>query len=144
MEPSAEEKRSGSREEERQQQRGTTGHWKGDEVKALLVAWREREAWDEPESRAKYEASSSRLRDFGILRDWLSCQTQSRAMALPDWRPPPPRLQPVYSPTGQAPADSRTTQRPYEAGEEHSSPANRREGATSLSTFQEGKYLTPT
>ncbi|KAL7888055.1 hypothetical protein AOLI_G00030290 [Acnodon oligacanthus] len=138
MEPSAEEKRSGSREEERQQQRGMTGHWKGDEVKALLVVWREREAWDEPESKAKYEAISSRLRDFGILRDWLSCQTQSRAMALPDWRPPPPRSQPVYSPTAQALADSRTAQRPYEAADEHSSPANRREGSTSLSTFQEG------
>ncbi|XP_072538700.1 bifunctional phosphoribosylaminoimidazole carboxylase/phosphoribosylaminoimidazole succinocarboxamide synthetase isoform X2 [Salminus brasiliensis] len=138
MEPSAEEKRSGSREEERQQQRGTAAHWNGSEVKALLVVWREREAWDEPEGRAKYEAISSRLRDFGIMRDWVSCQTQSRAMALPDWRPPPPRAQQGYSSAGQAPADNRTAQRPYEAGDEHGSPANRREGAASLSTFQEG------
>ncbi|KAI4892529.1 hypothetical protein NFI96_024697 [Prochilodus magdalenae] len=138
METRAEEKRSGSREEERQQQRGMTGNWKGEEVKALLVVWREREAWDEVEGRAKYEAISSRLRDFGIVRDWLSCQTQSRAMSLPDWRPPPPRSQPVYSPTVQAPAEGRAAQRPYEAGEEHGSPANRREAAASISTFQDG------
>ncbi|KAG9282748.1 hypothetical protein AMEX_G1441 [Astyanax mexicanus] len=128
MELSAEEKRSGSREEDRQQQRGTAAHWNGGEVKALLVVWREREGWDEPESRAKYEAISSRLRDFGIIRDWLSCQTQSRAMALPDWRPPPPK----------ALSDNRTLQRSYEMSEEHGSPAKRRDGGASISTFQEG------
>ncbi|XP_066532416.1 multifunctional protein ADE2 isoform X1 [Hoplias malabaricus] len=142
MEPGLEEGRSGSREEERQkqQQRGTVVPWRGDEVKALLVVWREREAWDEAESRAKYEAISSRLRDFGVLKDWFSCQTQSRAMALPDWRPPPPKSQAIYSTATQSPApvDSRIPQRPYKVPDEHGSPTNRREGATSLSTFQEG------
>ncbi|XP_060773484.1 multifunctional protein ADE2 isoform X2 [Neoarius graeffei] len=115
--------------EEEESQRGASGRWGGEEVRALLVVWREREAWDETESKAKYEAISSRLSELGVRRDWLSCQAQSRAMALPDWRPPAIRTS----------MDSTTiTQRSYEMDEQQISPAIRRQGNASLSNFQEG------
>ncbi|KAB5539713.1 hypothetical protein PHYPO_G00092230 [Pangasianodon hypophthalmus] len=126
MELSTEQKAS---REEQECQRGASGRWGGEEVRALLVVWREREAWDENETKAKYEAISSRLSELGVHRDWLSCQAQSRAMALPDWRPPAIRTA----------MDSTTvTQRSYEMDEEQTSPSNRRQVNASLSNFQEG------
>lgn len=120
------EKKAGRKEEE-----SPSGRWGAEEVRALLVVWREREAWDETESKSKYEGISSRLSELGVCRDWLSCQAQSRAMALPEWRPPAIRTS----------MDSTTmTQRPYEMDDEQTSPNNRRQGSTSLSNFQEGKY----
>lgn len=120
-----------SREEE-ERQREADEHWSVDEVRALLVVWREKEAWEMTESRAKYEAISNRLKELGVSRDWLNCQKQSRAMALPEWRPP----------ASQAQMDgSLLTKRFYEMEEGPSSPANRREGTSSLSNFQDGKYL---
>ncbi|KAF4070927.1 hypothetical protein AMELA_G00279180 [Ameiurus melas] len=124
MELSPEQKTS---REEKENQRGASGRWGGEEVRALLVVWREREAWDETEDKAKYEAISSRLSELGVCRDWLSCQAQSRAMALPDWRPPAIRTS----------MDS-ITQRSYDMDEEQTSPVSRRQGNTSLSNFQEG------
>ncbi|XP_026880229.2 multifunctional protein ADE2 isoform X2 [Electrophorus electricus] len=59
-------------------------------------------------------------------------------MALPDWRPPPPRSQPAYSPMAQTQADCRPTQRPYDVEEEDRIPAHRTEEAASMSGFQEG------
>ncbi|KAM9435376.1 bifunctional phosphoribosylaminoimidazole carboxylase/phosphoribosylaminoimidazole succinocarboxamide synthetase isoform 1-T1 [Clarias gariepinus] len=114
---------------EKESQRGASSLWGGEEVRALLVVWREREAWDEPESKAKYKAISSRLSELGVCRNWLSCQAQSRAMALPDWRPPAIRTL----------MDGTTmTQRSYEMDEEQTSPSNRRQGSASLNNFQEG------
>lgn len=132
MELSTEQK-TGRQEEE--SQREANSRWGGEEVRALLVVWREREAWDEAESKAKYEAISSRLKEMGVNRDWLSCQTQSRAMALPEWRPPAIRTS----------MDSTAVpQRSYEMDEEQTSPVSRRLGNSSLSNFQEGKYMPQT
>ncbi len=115
---------------EDKRQRNTARHWRGEEVKALLSVWRERQAWEEDESRAKYEAISSRLRELGVCRDWLDCKAQSRSMALPDWRP----TQAVYK---HSSADNRPpTQRPYVADEEPT--AARREEPASLPALQEG------
>ncbi|XP_058234510.1 multifunctional protein ADE2 [Hemibagrus wyckioides] len=126
MELSTEQK-AGRQEED--SQREASSRWGGEEVRALLVVWREREAWDEAESKAKYEAISSRLKEMGVNKDWLSCQTQSRAMALPEWRPPAIRTS----------MDSTTVpQRSYEMDEEQTSPVSRRPGNSSLSNFQEG------
>ncbi|TRY57087.1 hypothetical protein DNTS_023973 [Danionella cerebrum] len=81
MEPETESNREDKRK------RDIAAHWRGEEVKALLVVWRQREAWEEEESRAKYEAISSCLREFGVYKDWLECRAKCRSMALPDWRP---------------------------------------------------------
>lgn len=121
-----EEQKAGRGEQE--SHRGVSGRWGGEEVRALLVVWREREAWDESESKAKYEAISSRLKELGVCRDWQSCQTQSRTMALPEWRPPASRT---------SMNTTTVSQRSYEMNEEQTSPAARR-----LGNFQEGKYLT--
>ncbi|XP_068071481.1 bifunctional phosphoribosylaminoimidazole carboxylase/phosphoribosylaminoimidazole succinocarboxamide synthetase isoform X1 [Danio rerio] len=115
---------------EDKRQRDTAGHWRGEEVKTLLTVWRERLAWEEEESRAKYEAISSRLRELGVCKDWLECKAQSRRMALPDWRPP----QGIYK---RSAADSRTPiQRPYMTEEEPTT--GRREEATAVPGLQEG------
>lgn len=127
MEPETDQQRHAG---EDKRQRDTARHWRGEEVKALLSVWRERQAWEEDESRAKYEAISSRLRELGVCRDWLDCKAQSRSMALPDWRP----TQAVYK---HSSADSRPpTQRPYVADEEPT--AARREEPASLPALQEG------
>lgn len=119
---------------EDKRQRDTAGHWRGEEVKTLLTVWRERLAWEEEESRAKYEAISSRLRELGVCKDWLECKAQSRSMALPDWRPP----QGIYK---RSSADSRTPkQRPYMSEEEPT--AGRREEATAVPGLQEGNVCT--
>ncbi|XP_067272958.1 multifunctional protein ADE2 isoform X1 [Pseudorasbora parva] len=127
MEPETDQQRQSG---EDKRQRDTAGHWRGEEVKALLSVWRERQAWEEEESRAKYEAISSRLRELGVCRDWLECKAQSRSMALPDWRP----TQTVYK---RSSADSRPlTQRPHVADEEPT--AARREEPASMPGLQEG------
>ncbi|XP_046691861.1 multifunctional protein ADE2 [Silurus meridionalis] len=123
----ASEQKAGRVEEE--SQRGPSDHWGGEEVRALLVVWREREAWDETETKAKYEAISSRLSELGVHRDWLSCQAQSRAMALPEWRPPAARTSMECASIGQ---------RSYDMDGEQASPSNRRQGNASLSNFPEG------
>ncbi|KAI5623562.1 multifunctional protein ADE2, partial [Silurus asotus] len=114
---------------EEESHRGPSDHWGGEEVRALLVVWREREAWDETETKAKYEAISSRLSELGVHRDWLSCQAQSRAMALPEWRPPAARTSMECASIGQ---------RSYDMDGEQASPSNRRQGNASLSNFPEG------
>ncbi|XP_051954314.1 uncharacterized protein LOC127623817 isoform X1 [Xyrauchen texanus] len=107
---------------EEKQQRGAAGYWRGEEVKALLSVWREKQAWEEEESKAKYEAISSRLRELGVCKDWVECKAQSRSMALPDWRP----TQTVYK---QASADTKSlNQMPYMADEESTSQASLQEG----------------
>ncbi|TSN30205.1 Multifunctional protein ADE2 [Bagarius yarrelli] len=126
MEVSAKQK-AGKEKEECQQ--GGSGRWEGEEVRALLVVWREREAWDETECRAKYEAISSRLKEMGVCRDWLSCQTQSRAMALPDWRPPA-----IHTSMDS----TLITQRSFEMDRAKTSPASRGQDNSSLSSYQEG------
>ncbi|XP_051951299.1 multifunctional protein ADE2 [Xyrauchen texanus] len=127
MEPETAQHRNAGEEKK---QRGKAGHWRGEDVKALLSVWRERQAWEEEESKAKYEAISSRLRELGVCKDWVECKAQSRSMALPDWRP----TQTVYK---QASADTRSlTQRPYVADEEPMAP-NRREEFTSQASLQE-------
>ncbi|ROL51021.1 Multifunctional protein ADE2 [Anabarilius grahami] len=127
MEPETDQQRHAGEEK---RQRDTAGHWRGEEVKALVSVWRERQSWEEEESKAKYEAISSRLRELGVCRDWLECKAQSRSMALPDWRP----TQTVYK---RSSADSRPqTQRPYVADEEPT--AARREDPASLAGLQEG------
>nr|XP_055041778.1 multifunctional protein ADE2 isoform X1 [Misgurnus anguillicaudatus] len=125
MEPETEQQRNAGEENG---QKGTTRHWRGEEVKALLSVWRERQAWEEEESRAKYEAISSRLRELGVCKDWFDCKAQCTNMALPDWRP----TQTLYK---QSSADNRpTTQKPYETDEDPTT-ANRREESMNL---QEG------
>lgn len=115
MEPETEQQ-SNAGEENRQ--RGASRHkWRAEEVKALLLVWRERQAWDEEESRAKYEAISSRLRELGVGRDWIDCKAQSANMALPDWRP----TQTLY----------KQAQRSFVADEEPAA-TNRREEATNV------------
>lgn len=125
MELGAEKK--ASRKEKESKRRGS-GCWGGDEIKTLLVVWREREAWDETESKAKYKAISSRLSELGVHRNWPSCQAQSRAMALPEWRPPAIRT---------STESTMVTQRSYEMDDEQTGLLSRRQG-----NFQEGKYPT--
>lgn len=122
MEPKTEQQNNGGEEN---RTRGASRHWRGEEVKTLLLVWRERQAWEEEESRAKYEAISSRLRELGVCRDWLDCKAQCANMALPDWRP----TQALYK---------QTTQRPYVEDEEQTE-ADRREEATNL---PEGNFHT--
>lgn len=125
MEPKTEQQNNAG---ERKRTRGATRQWRGEEVKNLVLVWRERQAWEEEESRAKYDAISSRLRELGVCRDWLECKAQSANMALPDWRPTQTRY--------------KQTQRPHMADEEQME-ADRREEATNLpeGNFHQKKML---
>uniref|UniRef100_A0AAY5F1D4 Myb/SANT-like DNA-binding domain-containing protein n=1 Tax=Electrophorus electricus TaxID=8005 RepID=A0AAY5F1D4_ELEEL len=62
-------------------QRGAVSHWRGEEVKALLVVWREREVQVRLQSthrnKAIFQEMARRLElQHGVVRDWRQCRTK--------------------------------------------------------------------